>query len=202
MFWFAISEHKVKEVYFAINFNLYDKDNNFDRVTEALELLDSPIRLLTSRYSIKASVKVMLNFLFGIEFDSSSRQSKEEFWEYQLNSAATSFYINYTYPDNYYQSLYEIADYCKNNNIKLVFVIPPTHIDLQKRISDFNLAQENEKFIVDLSSLSTVYNFDIETPLTNNRDNFRDPFHMNRKIADIVVEELIFENNPNYFSKL
>lgn len=201
LFWFAISEHKVKEVYFAINFNLYDKDYNFNRVTEAQNLLDTPIKLLLSRYSIRASAKVMLNLLFGTQINSNPIQSKEEFWEYQLNSVATGFYMNYTYPDNYYQSLSEIADYCKNNGIKLVFVIPPTHIDLQKRIFDFNLVQENHKFILDLSSLGTVYNFDIESSLTNNCNNFNDPFHTTSEIANIVVEELILENNPNYFSK-
>lgn len=200
LFWYATSIHPIQQVYFAINFNLYSETNSSNRVSEAMRLANKPISLLISKYSIKASAKIMQSLLFGKEHSDAPRLSKEEFWEYQLQSSATGFYKHYVYPEQYYQTLVEISEFCRNNKIELVFVIPPTHIDLQKRIGDFDLDDENEKFLSDLRSLGTVYNFDIESPLTTDRDNFSDPFHFISSVADIVVEEVV-QQTSRYSAK-
>lgn len=201
MFWFAMKQHDVRQVFFAINFNLYDGDNSMNRVSEAIELSESNLKLLLSKYSIKAAIKILSSFLKnGSKPILSPQKDKEEFWKYQLESSAKGFYMNYEYPQPYFEQLKEISEYCNNNQKQLTFIIPPTHTDLQNRIVDFGLENANAKFINDLASLGVVYNFDIESDLTNNKDNFGDPFHFNAKTAEIVIEEVI-SGNP-YYSKV
>lgn len=100
-----------------------------------------------------------------------------ELWEYEINVISKRFYSKYKYPEEYYKKLKIISDYCKQNDIKLVFFTPPTHTDLQKRIKDFNLEEENRRFLNDVSGLGQFYNLDVESDFTRNRENFVDPYH-------------------------
>ncbi len=47
------------------------------------------------------------------------------------------FFEKTAYPDNYYKNLCNISDYCGKNNIKLIFWIPPTHMDFQNSLKEY-----------------------------------------------------------------
>ena len=114
-----------------------------------------------------------------------------------MNQTATKFYENYAYPDNYFEELKEISNYCSQNNIKLIFWIPPTHIEFQQRKIDFGLEKFDQQFVSDLQSLGDLYDFDFNSELTRNKEDYSDPMHYSHKIGEIIYHEIFF-NSPQF----
>lgn len=192
-FWYISKIQRLKEAYIGINFNLFNFYNDRNRVDEAIRLIDSWTSYLTSSYCFKATYLIIKSIILGnhdINIEKPD-MSESQFWEYQLNVSAKSYYQNYKYPKNDFEELIKISNYCKKEKIKLVFFIPPTHIDLQKKISDFNLKEEEKKFKNDLSRLAPVYDFDYSNPMNQDKTNFLDPFHFNKNIALKLAEEIV-----------
>jgi hypothetical protein len=194
-FWYVTKIHKVKQVYIGINFNLYNEYNNMNRVKGAVQLIESPLSYLFSNYCVKSLYFIIKssitkkNITIGVP-----TISKEEFWKYQLEVQANNFYHNYKYPASYQNSLIEIISYCKDNNIQLIFFIPPTHIDLQQKIKEFNLMNEEKLFKIFLSTSEFTYDFDYPNEITRCNTNFSDPFHYNDSISNIIINTIVGNN--------
>ena len=171
---------------------------NMNRVKEAIKLKNSPISYLFSQYCFKSTFliikSIFTNKTINIE---KPNLNKVDFWKYQLEISADKFYRNYEYPKYYHKGLMEISDYCKKNNIKLIFFIPPTHIDLQQKVNEFELGAAENVFKTDLEKLGFFYDFDYDNKMTENENNFSDPFHYNDSIANIVINEIV-TGNINY----
>jgi hypothetical protein len=194
-FWYVTKIHKVKEVYIGLNFNLFNEFNYSGKAAEAIQLLESPERYLFSKYCYKSLYHIIKAKLTGqaTEFGK-PKVSKEEFWQFQLDSTAVLFYNKYKYPDNYENDLKEISSYCRENGMRLVFFIPPTHTDLQYRVKDFGLEKEEQAFKTFLTSLGNMYDFDYPNEMTKSYDNFQDPFHFNDSISRVVIESIVKPN--------
>ncbi len=196
-FWEANHLSSLKQVFIGINFNLYNDTNKRDRVEEAIILKNSYIRYLFSSYCLKSTFLILKASLFNKKPNiEKPPMNKEAFWKYQLEFSVKNFYAKYIYPKDYYQELSRISEYCTANGIKLKFFIPPTHIDLQNKIKDFNLEKEEIRFKSDLKKLGEVIDFDFPNEITLIKRNFTDPFHFNDTISKIVSDS-IFINNAN-----
>jgi hypothetical protein len=191
-FWYVTKIHDLKQVYIGINFNLFNEHNSMNRVKEAIKLEKSPIRYLFSSYCVKSLFLIIKSSITGKNVNIGiPHLNKDEFWKYLLESSAVNFYRIYKYPNSYQNSLYQISSYCKKKNITLVFFIPPTHIDLQQKVKDFNLVAEEKQFKAFLSSLGNTHDFDYPNEITRCYDNFSDPFHFNDSISYIVIKEIV-----------
>lgn len=195
-FWEANKYIKLSHVYIGINFNLYNSYNNNNRVEEALELNKNFFAIALNRYAFK-SIFYMLRFkFFGIPYHKERpNMTKDEFWNYQLNTTIKSFYKRYLYPKKYHAALLKIANYCKKNNIRLVFFMPPTYIGLQKKVGEFNLLKAQQKFKTDLNKIGKVYDFDVPSVLTKNKANFKDPFHIKHQFINQIFNEILIKEN-------
>ncbi len=182
--------NRIKKLYIGISFNLYNGKNSMNLVPEAVEISTSISSYLTSKYCVKSSIQYLQAMVLNKSEIETPPFTKDEFWDYQLYSAVSNFYRAYTYPGNYYNDLKKISDYCLENNVELIFIIPPTHTDLQKRIDDFNLAEQEKRFKSDIITLGDVFDFDYPNELTSNKSNFIDPFHSIDSISKIVVTEV------------
>jgi hypothetical protein len=194
-FWYITKFNDLKEVYVGINFNLYNKNNNNNRVKNTIDLLESNkfTHLLTGS-SLKAITLITKSLIFSnVENIEKPDIDKSEFWKIQINKSE-KFYQKYNYPENYFNELLAISKHCNQNDIKLIFFSPPTHIDLQNRVDYFNLKKEKVKFMNDLSELGTFIDYDYENELTVNKNNFTDPFHFNDSIAKIITNDILSED--------
>ena len=195
-FWHITEYHKLEKVIFGINFNLYNATFDSNRVDEALELKRSPLNYIFSRYNFKSSFYILKSLVTGKDVHiEKPKMNREEFWNFQLEHAAKGHYSRYVYPKDVYKELQKISDYCKEHEIELIIIIPPTHVDLQKRIEDFNLKEEERKFKNDLKKIAKVYDFDYPNEITRDRANFLDPYHFNDSIADVLIKALFVERN-------
>ena len=188
-FWIANKIHKLKRIYIGVNFNLYNALNCKNRVIEANMIRESLISYLTSKYCIKSTLLILKSIATSKQIEIEKPPfSKEEFWEHQLNVAGPNYFRDYKYPSQYYKDLIKISEYCSQHEIKLIYFIPPTHIDLQDEIRNCGREKENERFIKDLKSLGDeMYDFNYPNDITMNTQNFSDPYHFNDSVSKIVI---------------
>ena len=192
-YWYASEVTDLKRVYIGVNFNLYNKYNNKDLVSKAIDGV-SPEKYIFEMDNIKALQSIIKAQITGkIPQIGIPDMTREEFWQSQLSGQASKYYSLYKYPDNYYEELKKIADHCKKNNTELIFFIPPTHTDLQDQITKFELDEASQKFKKDLNSLAKTVDFDYPSDLTRNAANFNDPYHVTPEVASTVVEQIVKE---------
>lgn len=191
-FWWATKEIKLDTVLMGINLNLYNKYNKKFWVQETIERRKNFFSYAFNRYTFRATFLVLESYLSGEKFAGySTPASKEEYWQNTLASMGSKFYEHFAYPDEYYSQLKEISEYCKNNGITLIFWVPPTHMDFQKKKDDFGLAEMDARFKEDLATLGEVYDFDYPSDITRNFDDYRDPMHFDVRVGEIVRDEIL-----------
>lgn len=196
-FWFAAKQQELENVVIGISFSTYNTYYNKNIFNEA-------VRSSTLfNYVFNSSNIQVIYYMFK---DLLSKEKivlgkpvmdKEKYWPKLIINETTKFYKLYKYPDKYYQELKDIQNYCMENNINLTYFIPPTHIEVQEKIDEFSLVKENIKFKDDISSLGKLYDFNYDSELTRNKENFSDPFHFNRDVASILIN-IIFKDSTNF----
>lgn len=177
-FWYADDLIKLKEVYIGINFNLYNDYEKNNRVIQAQSISHNFFTYSFSKVVFTTTIQLIKKQFFNRNQEySKTRMNFDDFWKFHLDINGRRFYQKYQYPEQLYQRLQEIAKYCRDNNIELIFFIPPNHADWQKRKFEFDLSMAHDVFLQDIKSLGNVYNFDVVNDYTSNKKNFRDPVH-------------------------
>jgi len=189
-FWYITKFQSLEEIYIGINFNLYNDFEENNRVEQAKSIMKNPLAYSFSKIILSAMIQNIKKKLFVKDFKyGTPNMTREEFWSFQLKVTGKRYYQKFKHPDYYYNELVKITKYCKQNNIKLIFFMPPTHVDLQQLISKFGLEKDFEIFVDEISGLSLLYNFDTENEYTRNKTNFRDPFHT---LSDSLIVHTIW----------
>ena len=191
-FWWAVEEHEFDTIVMGVSFNLYNKYNKRFWVEETVETKKNFFSYSFNKYTFRSVALITKSLLNKEEVELlKTGMSREEFWQWQITEIPDRFFGQYAYPDNYYEDLRSIADYCRSNKIKLILWIPPTHSDFQQRLEEFDLQEEQERFKLDLTHLGDLYDYNYPNELTKNKENFADPLHFNRDIANRIREEIL-----------
>lgn len=109
----------------------------------------------------------------------------------QVGTNGAADWRQFRQSDDLWTMVEEIADWSQKNNVKLIFMIPPTITEMQRRINDFGLKSENHRFRERLSAMAPVVDFDYDTPFTQNLKNFTDAYHFSSSPARRIVGELM-----------
>lgn len=109
----------------------------------------------------------------------------------QIAKNAQSDWQSFSFSQQYWQGLVSIADWANSHDVKLIFFIPPTIAEMQQQITNYGYAKANQKLRLDLARLAPVIDFDFDSALTRNLDNFNDAYHFNYKVAKMIIGELI-----------
>lgn len=190
-FWYAAKNQNLDSVVVGVNFNHFNANNSRNWVKKTMELSNNSISYTYSKYVFSSIIQ---NFKpMNSKHNSKSSVNKDVFWETHLKDNKDKFYLNIIYPEYYFQSLTEIKNYCYENDIKLIFWIPPVHQDIHDIIYELGHLDKYKRFINDLSSLSDTYNFDNDLVLRNSKTNFRDAMHVDTKLLRNIYIE-IFKN--------
>ncbi|MFC1462769.1 hypothetical protein ACFLQU_04100 [Verrucomicrobiota bacterium] len=198
-FWFASERTALKKVCFQVELGHYNMSNSGDRVSGAKAVLRNPLLYLFNRNVLKAAWLVAKAEparrkagagRTGAPAMGKPDMTKDAFWKYQLTVNAKRYYDNFVYAEQYQAELARISAYCKENGIELVFVILPTHTDLQDVMAGYGLAEARGRFLRDLAGLGRVLDFNYPNDMTRDRENFSDPFHIVHDITVTVAEEV------------
>jgi hypothetical protein len=99
------------------------------------------------------------------------------------------FFQNYIYPEAEFEELNKITQYCKENDIELKFIIFPVYKGVDEYLEELNLTEMNQRFKVDIESMSETYDLDTGY-VKNNRDNFFDYFHPRDPVIDLITRHI------------
>jgi hypothetical protein len=105
-------------------------------------------------------------------------------------SIQENIFGSFHYPDDYVKRLRGVANYCREKNIKLVFIILPNYIDVHKMAVNAHLAGDVERFKQDIRSLAETYDFDYENELTTRKELYTDVWHFSPYVYDVLYREV------------
>tara|TARA_Y100000768_G_scaffold279177_1_gene214398 strand:- start:677 stop:1618 length:942 start_codon:yes stop_codon:yes gene_type:complete len=195
---YVVDNFKPKVVIVGVNFHNFNLSYSHNRVKKVAKIFSNPLAYLMSRDVLLFFTVYLKNFFI----DGNHAQPKSikiinnnDKWNIILQTI-DSYYSYYEYPDSIIDKMIYMEDYCKKNNIELVLFIPPIHIDLISKVKEYGISEEYENFKKFIYSFETVYDFNNPNDISINKINFTDPYHSNKKISEIIVDEL-----NNYESK-
>ena len=190
-FWFAQNRLPLKSVYIGVNLNVYNDYNDRRRTQLLTAVRRNPALYFMNRTVLQSAAYALYSWLSHTDLKIGiPRLDREAFWQDQLGAVTAGYYSPYARPTRYIEDLWKISDFAKANRIELTFVIFPTHVDLQNRIHDFHLENQNASLRKDLGMMAPTYDFDYPNSLTIPRDNFLDPYHVTSSIDTILIREL------------
>jgi len=191
-FWFAAARTKLEKVYVVLNFNMYNQYAYADRVKGAEAAINNPLLYIFDRHVITASCSVLSAAWFNTRNELPDYlKDKGRFWAWALENWPPQQFGRWNYPESGHSQLREISDFCRDNRVELVFIITPNHRDYQKKIAEFHLDQEQERFKSDIALLGVTYDFDLPNEWTANRENFSDPIHITENAARLMMGEIL-----------
>lgn len=195
---YITSTAKIESLYIGVNLELYNKTNNRDRVSGAISILKNPLLYIINLNVWQATYKILTSYFSG-EGNSIGRPevSRDKFWIHQVKVTGQRNLANYVYPDNYKKELVEIGEYCKKEKIDFKFIVFPTHTDIQRLFDKYQLLEENNQFLKDLSEITKVYDLNFPNEITRNQELFADPYHINRDLFCKRYIPLLLNSNAN-----
>lgn len=197
IFWDLSKKKTLKTVYIGIGIEGYSGTLLKDRVSPALEIKNSVPLYLMNKFTLENTMLILKSQLFKQPVEVQDVPfSREAFWQYELEQEGR-YLRNYSYPQNYYDDLKKISDHCSKNNIKLVFIISPAHMDVQKKIGEFSMDKQYERFKEDIRTFGDLYDFNWPNAITENKANFLDPLHSIDSVSRIMIREVVL-NQPRY----
>lgn len=191
-FWLIIKNENIKAVILVIPFNIYNENNKLNLVPQAINILENPtyyyLNFLTTKATLANLYYKLTNRYLRME---KPAVDKELFWQQQLGASVTgAFYRGYKYPSSLLIKLLAIAQEAKKRDIKVMVVLPPTHIDLQNKIDEYSLNDNYKKYKEDLTAIGEFLDYDTKTDITMNKNNFTDPYHFNSEIANSIANDI------------
>jgi len=108
----------------------------------------------------------------------------------QVRKNARSDWNKFEFSEELWSRIVQISEWSRENNVKLVFVIPPTIAEMQQKIVDFGFGELNHKFRLRLAALAPVFDFDFYNSTTSNLKNFSDAYHFNHVTAKQIIGEV------------
>lgn len=109
----------------------------------------------------------------------------------QVGTNGAADWRRFEQSDALWKKLAAIAEWCRENKVDLVFVVPPTIPEMQRRIADFGFTAANQRFRERLSGLAPVIDLDFDNAFTRNLKHFTDAYHFNAQAARQIVGEIV-----------
>jgi len=188
----------LKNVFIGLDLNSYNASDNKDRVSEVLAAEDNPLLYISNNNTFLAATRLVRAQLKGqTPRIGKPKGDKDAFWKKQLEVTARVYFANYRKPLAYRRQLEELSNQCRQEGINLVFIIFPSHMDLQDKIVQYGLEEANETFRNDLSRFGLVYDFAWENDETRNRDRYKDPYHFDSQIETSIINTVWNHENHN-----
>lgn len=109
----------------------------------------------------------------------------------QVRKNGANDWGKFKFSEKLWSHIEDIAHWCRENDVQLVFVIPPTIVEMQHRMSGFGYADLNHRFRLRLAELAPVFDFDFDSKLTRNLSLFTDAYHFKSSSAHQIVGEIV-----------
>lgn len=191
-FWFAVKYAHLNCVIIGVPFNTWSDADGSNLVQSAESFIDHPAMYYLNAEILATSIDSVVRKVRGdTSINSAPPMSRDSFWSYQLEYTAPSYYQRWRPPNRLRGKLQELVRYCAAHGIKVVFLIPPTHVDLQARIPMYGLQLSHRDYLATLRSMGQVLDYDVDCAMTRNASNFLDPFHTAPEVNRLLVADIV-----------
>ena len=134
-------------------------------------------------------------------FSGSNSATLPKKFDRQVRKNGTADWRSFQESERYWSYLETIASWAKNRNVEVVFVVPPTIVEMQETIVKNGLAANSHQMRLRLSTLGKVLDLDFPNSLTADLGNFTDAYHFNSKVARAIVGEVITSLDEKFIVK-
>ena len=190
-FWNATTLTTLKRVWIGLNFNQYSDYARTYRTDAYRSVHQNPLLYFTNRTVVNAGLYMIYYGLRGRDPNIGKvLLDRDAFWREVLGPVTDGYYSRQVEPVIYRQELLRIVEHCRTHGIMLRFVIFPSHVELQHRISDYKLQDRYIQFKQEMSAMAETYDFDIENSFTSERSNFADPMHLTPPAKLLLAREI------------
>jgi len=194
-FWHIAKDNKIDSVVFCVDPYNYLNTKPVPTVTyQAIEASESPVKYIMNNNVGRATFQILQATLKGKTKRSHSYnpKAKEAFWRYQMKKHGNHFK---RVPDLKWEDdkMREVVDYCKENNITLLPIVPMMHKD----VIDLGQQFKDERFVPAMKEVfGSFTDYWYVNEYTENRDHFGDPLHVNNH--DVFLNT-IWGNDKSFF---
>ncbi|MCD6201355.1 MAG: hypothetical protein J7K46_06060 [Bacteroidales bacterium] len=190
LFWMAAKSVKLENVIIEVSFLSYNASyNNVDLYTPARQIIDHPLKYFFNLDYLKDSFFVLYYYITKNEHLVDWRSKlPDDPWQ-RSGKWITSVFSqkNYVYPEKYFNKLMNIATYCKNKHINLIFVIAPDYFQMHTLIKNNKLENEYKRFKQDIKKIGKTVDLDTGLPISYNKENYYDYLHVKPELEDSLL---------------
>ena len=213
LFWYAEKRIELKNVYIGVSFHNYCANQNRDIVSQASEIIKKGTPFFTKKILIEETIRNIRfysrDLMHSHMADKRGKNAKgtsakkqafkipqktQEQWDMGIDMQRQMFRIR-KYPEKFYGELKIIAQFCREKDINLTFVIFPNHFDFHDLIEDMDLMDDFERYKSDIYGLGKVYDFDYDNAITTDKKLFIDMYHVCDTVYDLILKE-VWLNDP------
>ena|GEM_PF-5628537 len=195
LFWYCESFGKLEKVYIGASFYNIQTNYKFNRIKKLIPTLKNPVAYV---YAFNTLVESFRYLGRKKDPDSDSTIKEAEYVKKDYNVYAKNIYDACAQKEGYsvYQDsldrLVEIAEYCKDNNIELVFVLPPYHHTIyDKVIKELDLEEEILRYQKALAACAEVRNMEYFDEFSKRDENFGDGFHLSNEALTRFTKAIV-----------
>lgn len=193
--WHVLEKNSdLNNLYIGLNFNHYGIKNKLPLMSQAIQSCSSLPKFVLNKHNYIGSFRVLTSFdsQFIKQNEKNTKDifnNEDEFWEYQIESAARNFYETMKPNPKFKYELDSLVQFCNQNKIKITLFSPPTHIELQNQVQRWGKSSLKHDYLDILSNLSAPYiNLDQDNDFTRTKSNFKDPFHLASNKGQVLKE--------------
>jgi hypothetical protein len=193
LFWMAAKTTKLKNVIIQAEFNTYSALSNTNLYEPARKIIDKP-----SSYFLNADI---VTDAFALLYYSITKNEQfvRRSYKYRIGSIngtdkylLNGFFLGNVYPKEYHEDLIKISEFCRKENINLIFFIAPDYCEVRNYIKDNNMEEEYNRFRSDIYGLGNTIDQNNGIPFSFKKDNYLDFFHVKFELTDTLLS-MIFK---------
>jgi hypothetical protein len=187
-FWYATRTVRLQRVYFGMSFYSFT-DSSRNRAVSAEHIVKRPFAYFSDGDVLEAAWDdVAARFLYH-PVSYQPTVDVATFWQQQLAELERRK-RTYSASEQTLADLRALVHYCRTHGIEIVFVIPPEHEDVRRRIEKLGMDRQYADFKASVADLGPTYDCDIANEVTRAATNFQDPFHMTRATATLMTRSI------------
>lgn len=202
IFWKAVKNKDLHHVYIQVSFLNFSKNVNYDLMESLNKFKISPLKYI---YDKDIIIDTWVNLYYSITkndkiVDINYRERNVDSWE-RAKAMSLRRLEKYQYSTKFEKELWKMAKYCEDENIKLYFVLIPTHTDFIQKIESQGFKDDYSAFKKLVHTLAPV--IDLKSLEESDSDNlkYRDYFHFQQETLDsltrMIWEEIRLKEYEN-----
>lgn len=189
-FWYTANRLKLKKVIFELDFHALNNNWRMDRISKYFDM--SYVDMLKAYYFDYYNNRTMLEEVYkavrGIKGEEVT--SKEELVKKGIEDKKEVL-KTYTINEEALEELKKISEYCKDNNIELIFFSPPLYSRMSELVEEkADLAERLKEIKKELSKNAIVYDMQDKTELSYMESDWLDSSHFTGDIMRQVEDNL------------